>query len=610
MSAKKNNVIDSIWRMKRAGLFGAYIDEIAFPHFRNLERDLTITFDFPVTALIGQNGINKSSILRALQACPDQNSISDYWFDTDLDYIENEPNDRQRYIHRYRVPSSGHIAEVIKIRIQKQSRGKDYFETAKPRKSDGMKDMPEMDDRDKPYRVNTRWKPIKKDVVYLDFRAQLPAFDIFMNYQHRLDKRDAARRKSLVRLRAKRLNQAISDSKTSSTICGSERLLSTVVSLNHDELDDVTKILGREYKSIKMLKHDLYDFEGWTAKLETKDFDYSEAFAGSGEFAAIMVVHSLHCAAERSLILLDEPETSLHPGAQTALCSFLLEMTKKKHFQIVMATHSRDIIQSLPPEGRKLLGILPHGSKVSLLSPRASLDEAFSRLGANFSHNSIYVEDELAAEILRCAFRKYSTDETGSVEILPFPGGADTILTRLIPSLATIDSNALIVLDGDRRTDEKNEDFPGDADGYEKALEKYGIKRKFIPMNGGNDTDESHRSNQLKKTLLWVRKHVFYLPGSDPEGLALSIVKDIPLELNANNSAKNKEAWKNEAEKEYFKAPKEQITAEEILNLQKLKLAQAVNEAENEAASNILNELEPIIHSALQIGSIDRQNAL
>ena len=90
----------------------------------------------------------------------------------------------------------------------------------------------------------------------------------------------------------------------------------------------------------------------------------------------------------------------------------------------------------------------------------------------------------------------------------------------------------------------------------------------------------------------------------------MSIVKDIPLELNANNSAKNKEAWKNEAEKEYFKAPKEQITAEEILNLQKLKLAQAVNEAENEAASNILNELEPIIHSALQIGSIDRQNVL
>lgn len=610
MSAGNNSIIDAIWSMKKANCFEPYINEITFPHFRNLEQGLTITFDFPVTALIGPNGINKSSILRALQACPDQNSISDYWFDTDLDHIENEPNDRQRYIHRYRVPSSGHNAEVIKIRIQKQSRGKDYFETAKPRKGDGMKDMPEMDDRDSFYRSATRWKPIRKDVVYLDFRAQLPAFDIFMNYRHRLDKRDAARRKSLVRLRAKRLNQAISDSKSSSTICGSERLLSTVVSLNRNELDDVAKILGREYESIKMLKHDLYDFEGWTAKLETKDFDYSEAFAGSGEFAAIMVVHSLHSATEGSLILLDEPETSLHPGAQTALCSFLLEMTKRKHFQIVMATHSRDIIQSLPPEGRKLFGILPHESKVSLLSPRASLDESFSRLGANFSHNSIYVEDELAAEILRCAFRKYSTDATCSVEILPFPGGADTILTRLIPSLATIDSNALIVLDGDRRTDEKNEDFPRDADGYEKALEKYGIKRKFIPMNGGNDTDESRRSDRLKKTLLWVRKHVFYLPGSDPEGLALSIVKDIPLEPNANNSANNKEVWENEARKEYFKAPKEQITAEEILNLQKLKLAQAVKEAGNESASNILNELEPIIHSALQIGSIDRRNAL
>ena len=40
------------------------------------------------------------------------------------------------------------------------------------------------------------------------------------------------------------------------------------------------------------------------------------------------------------LLLLDEPETSLHPGAQVKLQRYILDQIKKKHLQVVISTHA------------------------------------------------------------------------------------------------------------------------------------------------------------------------------------------------------------------------------------------------------------------------------
>jgi hypothetical protein len=53
--------------MLAARKFDPYISHIRFPHYKNLAPDLKIDFDFPITALVGPNGTNKSSILRAIQ---------------------------------------------------------------------------------------------------------------------------------------------------------------------------------------------------------------------------------------------------------------------------------------------------------------------------------------------------------------------------------------------------------------------------------------------------------------------------------------------------------------------------------------------------------------
>lgn len=60
---------------------------------------------------------------------------------------------------------------------------------------------------------------------------------------------------------------------------------------------------------------------------------YSEANAGSGEIAVVQLVRRIEKARDYSLVLLDEPEVSLHPGAQENLKEYLLEAIKTKNYK-------------------------------------------------------------------------------------------------------------------------------------------------------------------------------------------------------------------------------------------------------------------------------------
>jgi len=77
------------------------------------------------------------------------------------------------------------------------------------------------------------------------------------------------------------------------------------------QLEIASKILGVNYSGVRIIDHSLFGQRGASAFLTSQDLSYSEAFAGSGEFAIVMLVKKITEAEERSLILLDEPEVSL-----------------------------------------------------------------------------------------------------------------------------------------------------------------------------------------------------------------------------------------------------------------------------------------------------------
>ena len=174
MSQNIDELIKIIFQIKDKQQFKNYIDYIRFPSFKNLENNTKITFDFPLTIFVGQNGSGKSSALQAVYGCPGGYSIGNYWFSTELDPILN--------ISRPSIIYSYNGMEVLKTRIRReftmkyQGKGEekeykyldpDYWEPARPKASFKMKVLS----------GKARNPTIDKEVIYLDFRSELSAFD-------------------------------------------------------------------------------------------------------------------------------------------------------------------------------------------------------------------------------------------------------------------------------------------------------------------------------------------------------------------------------------------------------------------------------------------------
>lgn len=142
-----------------------FIRHIRFPYYKNLSPNTRIDFTYPITALVGANGTNKSSVLRALFGAPGHNNLGVYWFSTSIDPIQETGDERNCFIYGYWNEYETKTVEVLKTRIHKES-DPDYWEPSRPVLKYGMEEMPPPPD-DSPLqgRSKTRWNTIEKNVV-------------------------------------------------------------------------------------------------------------------------------------------------------------------------------------------------------------------------------------------------------------------------------------------------------------------------------------------------------------------------------------------------------------------------------------------------------------
>jgi AAA domain, putative AbiEii toxin, Type IV TA system len=558
---------DPLLRMLAAGQFEPYIRHIRFPHFRNLRDGTRIDFDYPVTALVGPNGTNKTAILRALQGCPDQTNIGLYWFSTSLDPIG--PEDRHRFIHSYRAHSTGQIVEAVKSRIARTD--PDAFEPARPILSDKMGRMPPFHEPLPPERTRTRWKAIRKPVVYLDFRSELSAYDKFF-YHTPLTKRISSlvEKKKFIRSRSSHLAKSMGG-RSSHIFRRSERIIEPARQLNAEQVSEISKILGRKYESITLLRHRYFNDDGYSVVLHAPNLTYSEAFAGSGEFAVTMLVFGVTEALPSSLVLLDEPEVSLHPGAQRNLMAFIRQQAKLKRHQFVISTHAPEIVRDLPPQAIKVFQSHPIDGRIDLISQASDPVEAFFRLGVPAADvYTIYVEDALAAAIVTRAIRLLGEATCTKLKIEILPGGAGSIQTRLIPALALAHADCLILLDGDQSTDplKASEEIP-DAELKQLAKDLLGGTPQLSLNGGASGHSISEEFQQLRTIINWHRSHVDYLPGSDPDSLLFELIGD----SHTGSSQVSKERWEARTREALGRPSWETVTSSDILSEQDRTLA-------------------------------------
>jgi predicted ATPase len=551
------------------------IRHIRFPFYKNLVENSRIDFQYPITAFVGQNGTNKSSVLRALYGSPDTYSLGNMWFSTNVDEIKDEG--RSCFIYGYYDEVSQKTVEVLKTRILKKN-DPDYWEPARPQKKYGMD--PIDTSIESPNRIKTRWKAITKDVIYFDFRSKISAFDKCF-YHLNFSKKN---KKEHIRQRSKHLKKIIDKNLTSYKLFkGQKEKVKSNIQLTEPEVDIISAILGRKYDSIQLITHKLFtNVYAPTVVLKTPLLNYSEAFAGSGEFSVIMLVHEIFNAEKKSLILLDEPEISLHPGAQEKLMVFLMNETKKNKHQVVISTHSSHIISKLPQNAIKLFALNLDTGMTQIIQ-NISKEEVFYYTGEHIQLKNIYVEDKLAKRWVERALELKGEQFSSLFNVKVLPGGAESIIKNfVVPHSMEQKADVLYLLDGDKNT----EKLPlGESNITDECLqntinEALNMKITFPCSGNASSSINKEELHQYQRRFIkHVDKYLKYLPIDTPERYLINNLKGDYVNL-ADKIKNRKEIPVKELIKEICKLDigKKEVNSDEIFATQVRMLAKLADD--------------------------------
>jgi predicted ATPase len=161
----------------------------------------------------------------------------------------------------------------------------------------------------------------------------------------------------------------------------------------------VERILGNHYDGMdrNTIKHPKQSRNVVTAARGTAH--YSEANMGCGEGRVQHVIQQLEDLPERSLVLFEEPETSLHQSAQFELGRYLIDVCTRRRHQVLLTTHSESLLAALHSASRIYLDRGPNE-----IRPIAGLSgsQAASLMGGGaVKALHILVEDDVARAVLR-----------------------------------------------------------------------------------------------------------------------------------------------------------------------------------------------------------------
>lgn len=146
--------------------------------------------------------------------------------------------------------------------------------------------------------------------------------------------------------------------------------------------------------------------------------------AGTGILQATQILSYIHRFAP-SLVVLDEPDSHLHPNNQRLLCALLRRITEERATQVILTTHSRHVVDAVG--GRSGFLWVRNGTvdsatvddEIGVLLDIGALDIK-ERAGNQSTKAVILTEDEITRE-LECVLEASGFDLDKSA-ILPYYG--------------------------------------------------------------------------------------------------------------------------------------------------------------------------------------------
>lgn len=435
---KHNRKINSIYIEKLKGL-------------KNVE----ITFDKPLTAIMGTNGSGKSTILHAL-ACT-YKSINDkcekYMFSNFF-----LPN-----------PDSSWKGSKLSINYSYMVKDKTY-----PYTMYSKKDI-------------DRWEPRysnrpDRNVYYIGINSCVP--DI-----------EAEKRKSYIAYTTKfetdNLSNQIRDH------------AKNILHKNYSQLTNHgTKhknYIGVELKTKNIIHQAEQEIAATT---EETSLVYSSLSMGTGEQRVFKILRTVLSAEKESLILIDEIDLLLHASALKKLIVVLSDVATSKNLQIIFTTHSL-----LMQEMLNILDIrfIQNLDDKTIVYNNIYNDAIYALTGSCLKPIRVFVEDELAKGILHHLLKELDMKSLVQVTMFGDARNAFTLASGEIIRNADV-SNTLIIIDGDVYVsiEEKNEQikkvFSGtEEDKDDKRLQALSIIKQFDLS--GEKYPEKYIFNILKDVL-------------------------------------------------------------------------------------------------------------
>lgn len=174
--------------------------------------------------------------------------------------------------------------------------------------------------------------------------------------------------------------------------------------------------------------------------------------SGTGLLQAIQILAYLHLFSPR-IIILDEPDSHLHPNNQRLLCSLLKTISEERHVQVIMTTHSRHVLDAMYSDARLLwvqdgeVRVVAPEDQVDFLMELGALDIK-EKLKSGQFHYVVLTEDKNSSyfDILL----RNSGFDSEKATLLPYNGVTSIhLLKPLIRQIKDI-SSAVVIVHRDR----------------------------------------------------------------------------------------------------------------------------------------------------------------
>jgi predicted ATP-dependent endonuclease of OLD family len=215
------------------------------------------------------------------------------------------------------------------------------------------------------------------------------------------------------------------------------------------------RVLGRQYDSIRRNTVSYATQKRSVVRVQRGPNQYSEAHMGYGEARSQYLIQTIESLPPQSLVLIEEPEISLHSHAQHEFGCYLVDVSSRNGHQVLLTTHSEPLLAALPSESRVYLHAGPQGTEVIRGLTATEANSLMTKGHEKALH--VLVEDSAALAILTELIRRVDGTLLSTIGIY-VAGGASEI-SAAVKTVGTAGLPVAGVLDGDKAANPRGNMF-------------------------------------------------------------------------------------------------------------------------------------------------------